>query len=50
LFQKIIREEEGTEKEYYKLKCPKCSYHGIYFRETKKLHYKCKKCGKEFNL
>jgi transposase-like protein len=31
------------------LKCPKCSYQGIYFRE-KLPHYKCKKCGTEFNL
>lgn len=32
------------------LKCPKCKNQGIYFRENKDLHYKCKKCGNKFNL
>ena len=33
------------EKELPNLRCPKCSNHGVYFRETKEFHYKCKKCG-----
>jgi DNA-directed RNA polymerase subunit RPC12/RpoP len=49
LTRQIKREQEGTEEEWYRLKCPNCSYKGIYFRTNKKLHYKCKKCGREFN-
>lgn len=38
------------EKQKEKLKCPRCSFHGIYYREVPEKHYKCKKCGFEFNL
>ncbi len=35
--------------EMEKLRCPKCTSKNFYYRENKNLHYKCKKCGNEFN-
>ena len=38
------------EKEVVNLKCPICTNKGVYYRANKEKHFKCKKCGNEFNI